>query len=114
MDIQAFIKQPSTILGLGTLAGTIGGIVAHILTHDTTVTAGVGAIAFAAVHVFMPDNSAAPSAVEKLATDAITAIMQKRLAAAMPLLFADTVAVVDAFKTTSATVTAPTAPTPTP
>lgn len=98
MNIQAILKQPSTILGLGTLAGTISAIVAHVLTHDTTVTAGIGGIAFAIVHMAMPDNSAAPSAVEKLAVDTITAAMQQRLAAALPALFTDAVGVVQAFQ----------------
>lgn len=113
MNIKAIIQQPSTILGIGTLIGTIAGIVAHVLTHDTTATAGAGAIVFAIVHMVMPDNSAAPSAVEKLATDTVAAIMQQRLAAALPALFADGVAVVQAFQPPPAAapvVTPPAAP----
>lgn len=110
------LKQPSTILGIGAAAGTICGIVAHVLTHDTTIAAGAGAAAFAIVHVFMPDNSGAQSSVEKLVTDAVTAVATKKLAAAIPLLVSDAMGVVATLSpqatVVTTTVAAPAAPAP--
>lgn len=93
-SVKAWLQQPTTIMGISGLVGTLSGIAAHALTHDTTVTTAVGLGAASIMHVVMPDNSAAPSAVEKLAVDAITAVAQKKLAASIPMLFADAMAVV--------------------
>lgn len=91
--LKAWLAQPSTILGLGAFAATICGLIAHVLTHDTTAATAAGMAAFALVHIALPDNSAASSSVEKLVTDAVTAAAQKRLAAAIPMLVSDSMAV---------------------
>lgn len=115
MSLKSFLAQPSTILGLGTAAATIAGLIAHAITHDITVSAAAGGAAFALVHVALPDNSAAQTSIEKLTSDAVTAIVQKKLAASLPLLFTDGVAVAQAFApatTVTTTVTpAPLVPT---
>lgn len=91
------LKQPSTILGLGAIAGVVAAFVAHIVSHDTTVSLALGGLAFGVMHVVLPDNTGAPSSVEKLVTDAATAVAQQRLAQAMPQLMADTMALVKSF-----------------
>lgn len=95
MTIKEWLAQPTTITGIGTAAATISGLVAHVLTGDTTVSAAAGAAAYALVHVALPDNSAAASSVEKLVTDAVTAAAQRKLAAALPGLTQDGLAVVN-------------------
>lgn len=102
---KAWINQPSTILGLGTFGATVSALIAHVLTHDTTVSAASGAAAFALVHVVLPDNSGAASSVEKLVTDAVTAAAQKKLAAALPGLIQDGLAVVNSIAAPVTTVT---------
>jgi hypothetical protein len=94
MTIQETLKQPTTILGVAGLVGTTAGTIAHVLTHDMALAVGVATVAGSIVHILMPDNSGAQSSIEKLVTDAVTAGAQKRLAAAMPLLIQDGMAVV--------------------
>lgn len=108
-DLKAWLAQPSTILGFGMAGATISGIVAHLATGSLTWTAGAAGIAGALIHIVMPDNSAAQTSIERLATDAITAIVQKKLTLALPTLFADAVAVEQAVTVTTTPVAAPVA-----
>ena len=101
-SIKAWLMQPSTVHGLGVAAGTIAGLVAHAITHDATWSAAIGGSAYALVHVAVPDNTGAQSSVEKLVSDTVTAVVQKRIADAIPLLFQDSMAVISSFKTTPA------------
>jgi len=105
MNIPAILKQPSTILGIAGVISTISATVAHVLTHDTTITLAAGVIAGSIVHIAMPDNTGAQSSIEKLVTDAVTAAAQKRLAAAMPMLVQDGLAVMASFTAPAAPVT---------
>jgi putative NADH-flavin reductase len=92
-DVSAWVRQPSTITGLASAAATIvGGAVYHFTASPAQSLASVG-IVFSAFHVAINDNSALPSDVEKLAIDAATAAASKKLAAAIPALFADAGAV---------------------
>lgn len=113
----ALLKQPSTILGLGSIAGVVAAFLAHLVSQDMTLALAMGGLAFGVVHVVMPDNTGAPSSVEKLVTDAATAVAQQRLALAVPQLMADTMAVVKSFTPvvpTSASVTVTTTTPPVP
>lgn len=115
-NLKEHLAQPSTILGIGTAAAAISGIVAHVLTHDTTAAIGAGMAAFAIVQAVLPDNTAAQSSVEKLVTDVVTAAANKKLAAAIPLLVSDGMSVVAALspQTQQTTVTTTTVATPAP
>lgn len=94
----ALLKQPSTILGLGTIAGVVAAFLGHLVSHDLALPLALGGMAFGVVHVILPDNTGAPSSVETLVRDAATAVAQQRLALAMPQLMADTMAVVKSFQ----------------
>lgn len=114
MDLASFNawrKQPTTILGIAGIVGTVSGYVAHVLTHDITATTAVGLSAASIVHIAMPDNSAAPTSVEKLAVDAVTAIATRKLSASIPLLFGDAVAVAQAVQTPPSPAPVVTSPT---
>lgn len=87
--LKAWLAQPTTILGVGMAAATVSGILMHIATGSMTWTAGAVGIAGALVHIALPDNSAAATSIEKLATDVITAAVQQKLSAALPTIFAD-------------------------
>lgn len=93
-SIKAWLMQPSTIHGLGVAVGTIAGLVAHAITHDATWSAAIGGSSYALMHVVLPDNSAAQSSVEKLVSDTVSAVAQKKLAEAMPTLIQEGMAVV--------------------
>jgi len=108
--LRAWLKQPSTITGLAGFAATAVGLIAHYATHDTTLTVTLGLLVGAAVHVALPDNSAAPSAAGKLATDALQAILTKKIAAAAPLLIADAIATMQAMAAQPAIVPQATIP----
>ncbi len=110
MNIPAILKQPTTIKGIAAVAGVLTGAATHLALHDTTLTATIGGLVYGLVHIALPDNSGAPSSVEQLVTDAATAVAQKRLAAAMPQLLADTLAVVQSVQGPHAPV--PLAPAP--
>lgn len=98
LTILAQLKQPTTILGIGVLAGVAGGIEAiapgaTATENLTRFAAGFGA-GFGAIHVLMPDNST-PEPVpivtaEQLINDAVSAITRQRIAAALPQLMGDT------------------------
>lgn len=110
-SFNAWRKQPTTILGIAGIVGTVSGYIAHALAHDITVTTAVGLSAASIVHIAMPDNSAAPSSVEKLAVDAVTAIATQKLAASIPLLVGDAVAVAQAVQAPAPPVPVVTSPT---
>ena len=109
-DVKAWLATPSTILGIGVAGATISGLVAHAMTGSISWTFGAAGIVGALVHIVLPDNSAAQTSIEKLATDAITAVVQKKLTAALPTLFADAVAVEQAVVVAPVPVIAPAAP----
>lgn len=117
-DLKAWLAQPSTIKGFASVGGILAAAATHLLTHDLTTAATAGGMVYGLVHIAMPDNTGAPSSVEKLVTDAATAVAQKRLAAAMPQLLADTMAVVQSFQppagSTTVTTTTVAAPVATP
>ena len=111
MTPTEYLKQPTTILGIAGFVGAVSTAVAHYLTGDVNASALLGVVIASAVHVVMPDNSGAPSSVEKLVTDAVTAAAQKRLAAAMPLLVSDGMNALAAFQAAQQSPALP--PTPT-
>jgi hypothetical protein len=97
-----WLKQPSTITGIAAFVGTAAGLIAHYLTHDATLSVTVGGLVYGAVHVVVPDNTAAASSAEKLVTDAVNAIVQKKVAAMVPQLAADAFALFNAVSGTPA------------
>jgi len=99
--IKETLVQPTTVMGIATAVGSIAMIVAHVLTHDTTITMAAGGAAGSLMAIFLPDNSTAKSSVEKLVSDAVSAAVQKRIMSALPMLIADGMSVVSAIQTTS-------------
>ena len=99
--IKETLVQPTTVMGIATAIGSIAMIVAHVLTHDTTIAMAAGGAAGSLMAIFLPDNSTAKSSVEKLVSDAVSAAVQKRIMSALPALIADGMSVVSAIQTTS-------------
>lgn len=92
--LKAWLKQPTTVTGIAAFVSAVVVVVAHVITKDVTIDAAAAAVAYSLMHLIMPDNSGAASSVEKLVQDAANAVIQKKLAATMPALLADTVAVI--------------------
>lgn len=92
MDFKKWLRQPSTIDGIGYVVGVAAASVAQVLTHQNLMSVAIGTVAKAFVHLAINDASAeapADNSIEKLVTDTVTAIAQKKVAAAMPALTAD-------------------------
>lgn len=91
-----WLRQPSTIVGIGSLIGIATGCVTHLLTHDTTASVALGGAVASLVHIVMPDNSGAATAAQTLTQDVVTAAVQKRLRDSLPALIADVNAMLNA------------------
>lgn len=104
--MKKILFQPSTITGIATLIAALGGGVVMWTTKDVSLAAGLGAFVFGVVHIMLPDNTSAPTTLEKLITDTLTAAAQHRLMAAVPVLVADVAASMKSLQ-----MVAPTTPT---
>lgn len=68
-NLRGWLRQPTTILGLGTFGGAICAALAQYFTGSETADMVVGVVIFGAVHLAMPDNSAVASDAQTLAVD---------------------------------------------
>lgn len=89
IDLKGWLKQPTTIHGIGGFAAVIVGGGVYYVTRDAAMASMAGGSAFSAVCTAMNDNSGDKSSVEKLVTDGINAAVTKHLADMMPTLAAD-------------------------
>ena len=87
--IRALLRQPTTIHGLAVILGGGAAAAAHLLAGNTVVDGIAAVVLYAATNVIVSDNSADIRPVEKLVEDAMTAIVTRRVAEALPLLAAD-------------------------
>ncbi len=92
MSFARWLRQPTTITGIGSLFGAISGMAADLVTGQSGVGAAVGAVVFAGVHLVVNDNSVATDA-GTLAGAAVTAGLAGPVGAleSVPVLAADTV-----------------------
>ena len=84
--VQKWLRDPTTINGLGVAAGVIAGAVAHALSGSGGWALALGASATALLHVVMPSQSQFPTDVGVLVQDVARAAIEKRLAAQLPTL----------------------------
>ncbi len=91
-----WLKQPTTVAGISGLIGTISALITHMIAHDGAWTLSAAGVAGSITAILLPDNSALKSSVEKLAGDAIQAVVRKEIAAALPVLAMDTIRVANA------------------
>ncbi len=95
LNLPAWARQPTTIHAFQALAALAAGFAAYLLAGgDMKFVAIAAGIGYAAPGMLINDNTAEPSSVEKFVVDAVTAVAQQRLAAAVPLLVQDGMAVV--------------------
>ena len=71
MDIENWIRQPTTIHGFAVAAAGVGAALTHLATGNTTWDAVIGAAAYVLVHLGIDDHSAFEQSVTKLTDDAI-------------------------------------------
>ena len=67
--VAAFVRQPSTVLGLSALIGTLTAVLTAQLTWQSAVPAIAGALAAIA----LPDNNGAQAAIKNAAAAVVTA-----------------------------------------
>jgi len=92
LNFGKWIRQPSTIDGLGWLLGVAGYGVAHVITREETASVAIATVLKGAVHLVINDASAeAPvdTSIETFVRDAVTAEAQRKLNAALPALTGD-------------------------
>lgn len=95
-SFQKWIKQPSTITGIGVACATAAGFIAKAVSGDVSWGLAAGGVVAAGVHLVMPDNSAVMRPVEQFVADAVEAGVTKRWQQEAPQLIRDGVKVADA------------------
>ena len=68
-DIDAWIRQPTTIHGLGVVAAGIGYALTHLATGNPTYDTIIAVAAYALVHLGIDDHSAVQQAVTTTTRD---------------------------------------------
>ena len=75
MSIQRWLREPTTVVGIGLAVGTTAGAAAHALGGDTSWSVASGSVVAALVHMALPDNTSAPGAAAVLAEDVVSAVV---------------------------------------
>ncbi len=105
----AYLKQPTTISGIGTLLGGAVAAVTQHLTHDPAAALTLFAAVAGSVKIMIPDNSAAQTDMVKFAQDAVQAVVTKHVTASLGIdafrLVQDMTSAPTPASTTTATVT---------
>ncbi|MGA9865254.1 MAG: hypothetical protein WBQ75_02315 [Acetobacteraceae bacterium] len=87
--IRGWLRQPTTIHGIGVLTATAVGIGAYYVTGSPVTAAGLAGSAFGVIATLMNDANADKSRVEALVSDAVTAIATQHLGPMLPQLATD-------------------------
>lgn len=92
-DWKAWLRQPTTIHGIGAIVGVGAAFVAWRMTGSTATAGTVAGSAFGLVCMAMNDSTGDKNSVEQLAADAIQAIVAQRVGPMLPTLGADVIRV---------------------
>ena len=109
-DINAWIRQPSTIQGLGVLAAGIGGALAHLATGNSNIDGIVAVLSYVLVHLGVDDHSVAEKAITAVAGDVIR--FDQGAAPDTGKLISDALALVTALQSQTQPPAPPATPTP--
>ena len=88
-DFRGWVRQPSTITGIGAAVADITVLIPGYLNGTTPLWAAVGAAVYAAVHLILPDNTQAAADAETLAIDLIKGVATKTMNVAIPNILSD-------------------------
>lgn len=89
VNFSGWLRQPSTITGIGALVGLAAATIADFLTGSATADTAVGAIVFGVMHLFVNDNSALPADTRALVADVMKAELTGTLKETLPTLIQD-------------------------
>lgn len=77
MNFNTWIRQPSTIMGLGMFGGLVVGGLSHLVTGNPMIDGTAAAVTFGLVHLGIDDHSAVAQAAGRLEGDVATAITSR-------------------------------------
>jgi hypothetical protein len=111
--LQIWLRQPSTITGLGILGGAIAGALSNLVTGNATIDTIAAILVLVLTHLGVDDHSAVAQAAGRVEADAARAIASGQPAASIPMAADDLAALVKA-SVAEAMATPAATPTPTP
>lgn len=88
-SLQRWLRQPTTIHGIGVIVATAVGIGAYIATRSPVMAAGFAGSTFGVIAAMLNDTNADTARIEALVTDVAAAMASRHLAAMLPQLVAD-------------------------
>jgi hypothetical protein len=88
-DFHGWVRQPSTILGFGTVAGLIASAVESYEGGTVSGIVAAGGVVFALVHMALPDNSQAAADAQALAIDIVKGVANHTLEVQIPQILRD-------------------------
>lgn len=109
-DIRGWARQPSTILGFGTVAGLFASALASYEGGTVSGIVAAGGLAFALVHMLLPDNSQAAADAQALAIDVVKGVVNHTLEVQIPQILRDGMKFITDAAPKPAPVPAPTDP----
>lgn len=74
MDFDTWIRQPSTITGLGIAGAALAGALSHLATGNPTIDGAAATIVLVLAHLGINDNSVVGRDAAKLSADALAAL----------------------------------------
>ncbi len=87
--LQGWLRQPTTIHGIGVIVATVAGIGTYVATRSPVMAAGLAGSTFGVIAAMLNDSNADTARIEALVTDVATAIASRHVAAMLPQLVAD-------------------------
>lgn len=87
--LQGWLRQPTTIHGIGVIVATAAGIGAYFATRSPVMAAGLAGSTFGVIAAMLNDANADTARIEALVTDVAAAMASRHLAAMLPQLVAD-------------------------
>lgn len=87
--LQRWLRQPTTIHGIGVIIATAAGIGAYVATRSPVMAAGLAGSTFGVIATMLDDSNADTSRIEALVSDTAEAIASRHVAAMLPQLVAD-------------------------
>lgn len=95
-SFETWLRQPTTIHGIGVVAMVGSAVVAHFCGASDSVVAVTGGVGYALAHIGINETPASRS-VEKLAEDVITAVVTKSVSPSLSLIVSDAKSAADAW-----------------
>jgi hypothetical protein len=97
-DFRGWIRQPSTILGIGSIGGLAADALASYVGGTTTAANAAGVLVFGVVHLALNDNTQAAADAQAFATEIITDAATHTLNVKLPQIMQEGLAFLGDFR----------------